>query len=343
MTFYEYLGPYPRYIFSSLVICFCLFLFLYGAVTIEAYRWKRAREPRKVSRWRRKLSTSGNYAPNVECALLSRLPFELRLEIYTYVLGGNLLHIYHVPRRLVHKRCRMQSVENKDWRWNCCRTTRRSSTNPKVREVVYLGPVLSLDIAFLQTCRQIYLEAIPVLYTSNIFDIKHLQTLIYLSRSVPAQHFATISTLHVGWSVRNHGTSHPGQVNGIKDWERFCHVVATKMAGLRHFKVVLIPYGQLSIPDEPNQDWIEPLLAIQCLRTFDLLTHVPTRLSHFPFHLHKKTRRPVVIPRLQHCLRELCCTKPGAPLATSGPEHQTQQPLKPPNLADFHRMFELTQ
>ncbi|MCJ1471271.1 hypothetical protein MMC07_009919 [Pseudocyphellaria aurata] len=331
MIIYEHLGPYPRYIFFSVVFCVGLFPFVFGAVMIEAHRRKRARESRR----RRKLSTSGNYAPNLECALLSRLPFELRLKIYTYVLGGNVWHIYQVPRRRTHKRRHMPSVEHEDWRLGCCLTIQRPSTN-------YFGPLLSLDIALLQTCRQIYLEAIPVLYTTNIFDINDLQTLIDLSMRVPAQHFATISTLRVAWSARDHDTSHPG----IKDWERFCHVVATKMAGLRHFKVVLIPKGQLRIPDEPNQDWIKPLLAIQCLRTFDLLTYVPTKTPIHPFPIHIESGGPVVIPRLQYCLRQLCCTEPAAPPArseTSGPRHRTQQPTKPPNLADFHRMFEMTQ
>lgn len=302
-------------------------------------RRKRADEPKKVSRKRRKLSTSANYAPNVECALLRRLPVELRLEIYTHVLGENLLHVYHVPGRLAHKCCRTQSKESENWRLdpNCCRTSRETNL---VSEVLELYSTV-VDIALLQTCRQIYVEAIKILYATNTFDINHLQTLIYLSKSVPIQHFATISTLYVTWK----SVSYHSQVNGIEDWDMFCHVVATKMPGLRHFKLLICDkYGSLSMPDDPHQDWIEPLLAIRGLRTFDLLTYQPGSIS-----------RPIEVPKLQHCMRQLFCTYTTAPTPRSeevnGSKYRklwkwkSPKPsnLDPSNMADFRQIVEMTQ
>lgn len=316
--------------------CFPFIPCLQAVFLTEAYRRKRANDPKKVSRRRRKLSTSAHFASNVDCALLARLPIELRLEIYTYVLGGNLLHIFQVPRRLAHKCC--HTTPSKGYPRSCCPTTQRNNVR-KGNQV----PFSSANIALLQTCRQIYLEAINVLYTTNIFDIDHLQTLIYLSRSIPPQHFATISKLHVSWPVTYHAISYHGQVDGMNDWERFCHVVATKMPGLRHFKVSLTHSTPLSIHEEADQDWIKPLLEIQGLRTFHLVTHDVNVTRR-----HERNVNTEVL-KLQLCLQELLCTEPAAPPPgpeASGSKHRKLwKPPKPPNLADVQddRMIEMTQ
>lgn len=316
--------------------CFPFIPCLQAVFLTEAYRRKRANDPKKVSRRRRKLSTSAHFASNVDCALLMRLPIELRLEIYTYVLGGNLLHIFQIPRRLAHKCC--DAMPSKRYFRSCCPTTQRSNVRKP-----YLGPFSSANIALLQTCRQIYLEAINVLYTTNVFDIDHLQTLVYLSRSIPPQHFATITTLHISWQVASYAVSFHGQVDGMNDWERFCHVVATKMPGLRHFKVSLTHTAPLSIHEEADQDWIKPLLEIRGLRTFNLVTHDLNVTRRHEKNVNAETLK------LQLCLRELLCTEPAAP--PPGPEangskhRKLWKPPKPPNLADVQdgRMIEMTQ
>lgn len=313
--------------------CFPFIPCLQAVFLTEAYRRRRANDPKKVSRRRRKLSTSANFSSNVDCALLGRLPIELRLEIYTYVLGGNLLHIFQVPRRLAHKCC--HTSPSKGYFRSCCPTTQRNNVRKG-----YPEPFSSANIALLQTCRQIYLEAINVLYTTNIFDIDHLQTLIYLSKSIPPQHFATISTLHVSWPVTNHGISYYGQVDGLRDWERSCHVVATKMPGLRHFKLFLSHSASLSIHEESDQNWIKPLLEIRGLMTFNLVTHDVSVA---------RRQENAEILKLQLCLRELLCTKPAAPppgpKANGSKHRKLWKPPKSPNLADIqdNRMIEMTQ
>ena len=326
----------PLAFICIMACCFPFIPCLQAVFLTEAYRRKRANDPKKVSRRRRKLSTSARFASNVDCHLLRRLPIELRLEIYTYVLGGNLLHIFQVPKRLAHKCC--HTTPSKGYFRSCCPTTQRINVRKG-----YPGPFSSANTAILRTCRQIYLEAINVLYTTNIFDIDHLQTLLYLSKSIPHQHFATISTLHVSWPVTYHAISFHGQVDGMNDWERFCHVVATKMPGLRHFKVSLTHSAPLSIHEESDQDWIKPLLEIQGLMTFNLVTHdVNVTRRH-------ETNVNAEILKLQLCLRELLCTEP--PASPPGPEangsklRKLRKPPKPPNLADVQdgRMIEMTQ
>ena len=316
--------------------CFPFIPCLQAVFLTEAYRRKRANDPKKVSRRRRRLSTSARFGSNVDCALLSRLPIELRLEIYTYVLGGNLLHIFQVPRRLAHKCC--HGTPSKGYFRSCCPTTQRNNVRKG-----YGGPFSSANIALLQTCRQIYLEAINVLYTTNIFDIDHLQTLIYLSRSIPPQHFATISKLNVSWPVTYDIIPYHRQIDSINDWERFCHVVATKMPGLRHLKVSLTHNAPLSIHDEADQCWIKPLLEIRGLRTFNLETYDVNITGRHERNVNAEALK------LQLCLRELLCTKPAVPTPrpeASGSKHRKLwKPPKPPNLADIQdgRMIEMTQ
>lgn len=316
--------------------CFPFIPCLQAVFLTEAYRRKRANDPKKVSRRRRKLSTSTRFASNVDCALLARLPIELRLEIYTYVLGGNLLHIFQVPRRLAHKSC--HATPSKGYVRSCCPITQRNNVRKG-----YPGPFSSANIALLQTCRQIYLEAINVLYTTNIFDIDHLQTLIYLSKSIPPQQFATISTLHVSWPVTYHATSYHGQVDSMNDWERFCHVVATKMPGLRHFRVSLSHNAPLSIHEESDQDVIRPLLEIRGLRTFNLVTH------NVSFTRQNERNMNIEILKLQLCLRQLLCAEPVAlpqrPEANGSKHRKLWKPPKPPNRIDVQngRMIEMTQ
>lgn len=50
--------------------------------------------------------------------LFSKLPLELRRMVYECVLGGDVLHIVRLTRRIAHVRCRGSS-ERKSWRHPC--------------------------------------------------------------------------------------------------------------------------------------------------------------------------------------------------------------------------------
>ena len=49
--------------------------------------------------------------------------------------------------------------------------------------------------ALLKTCRQTYLEAIDILYTTNTFVLHDIPTLITLSKTIPSQRLNFISNL----------------------------------------------------------------------------------------------------------------------------------------------------
>lgn len=67
-------------------------------------RMDNAPEPLSVSR-PRSLSTF-HQTPQPASGFLTRLPLEIRQEIYAYVLGGNLIHILRKGKHLAHIRCK---------------------------------------------------------------------------------------------------------------------------------------------------------------------------------------------------------------------------------------------
>lgn len=268
-------NPFDPVAFMCIMACCFPFIpWLQISVLTEAYRRKRNNDPKKLPKRRRRLSVPSRCVSNVDCTFLSRLPMELRLEIYTLVLGGKLLHVVQLPRKLAHRSC--PSVNEYGYR-TCCPTTLRSNVRHSPSKTK--NSLSSANTAILQTCRQIYMEAIQLLYNSNAFDFDDLHTFVYFFKSIPTSRLATISTLHITCSVSHfhgsYGQAIGQAIDALNEWERFCHVVATKVSGLRHFKVFLshnLPALGLDVGGQDSV-WIKPLLEIKGLRTFNLQLH----------------------------------------------------------------------
>lgn len=72
----------------------------------RAMREREANRPAPLPARRRELSGSATYrAQGPGCRLLNTLPAEIRLQIWTYVLGGQHLHLLQGPKRVAHIRC----------------------------------------------------------------------------------------------------------------------------------------------------------------------------------------------------------------------------------------------
>lgn len=311
-------NPFDPVAFMCIMACCFPFIpWLQLSVLTEAYRRKRNNDPKKLPKRRRRLSVPSRCVSNVDCAFLSRLPIELRLEIYTLVLGGKLLHIVQLPRKLAHRSC--PSANEYGYR-TCCQTTLRTNVQnsaPKARE-----SLSSAGTAILQSCRQIYMEAIDLLYNSNVFDFDHLQTFVYFFKSIPSPRLATISTLHITWSVSHSNGSYGQAIDALNEWERFCHVVATKMSGLRHFKVFLshnLPIHGLDIDGEDSV-WIKPLLEIKGLRTFNLQLHdTGAGASTIMLGRSSEPSGYSSVQKLELCLREKMSERRDPPIPSSEP------------------------
>ncbi|KAL9030618.1 MAG: hypothetical protein Q9180_006884, partial [Flavoplaca navasiana] len=94
--------------------------------------------------------------PQPASLLLTRLPPEIRQEIYKYVVGGNLIHILRKGKHLAHVRCTRANLT--DFERGC---------RPYAACTVYdeIGAIASTsngNVALLRTCRAVYAEAVEM-------------------------------------------------------------------------------------------------------------------------------------------------------------------------------------
>ena len=126
----------------------------------------------------------------------------------------------------------------------------------------------------LRVCRQVYTEAISVLYDSNFFEVSSLWTLLDLSKRTRPEYFALIRRLEVNVALHpNH--RHASLANSTtadsgyapldnKTWNEFWSLIALGMPGLKELKAVLYDFNGFSDPDQ-SINWAEPLRKIKGL------------------------------------------------------------------------------
>lgn len=261
-----------------ILVCPCVAVFgvASGVVLIQrkirgrkAYESTRPSPPPPLRRKRRALSTSSfSRTLNSNCQLLNRLPPEIRLEIYRYVLGDNLLHLVQGRKKISHVRCRARS--DTDYVRRC----RPMAANTADRMLP--GSTSNGNLALTKTCRQVYRETIDLLYATNVFDLDDPRTLFYFSRSVPHQRLASITKLHVyfrllcqcwDWNKDVYPVQAPPYDENT--WKQFWHTIAIQMPRLADLRLCL-GVGPGGTPMEVTHAWIKPLLEIRGLRRFDL-------------------------------------------------------------------------
>ena len=223
--------------------------------------------PKPLPRKRRALSTtSSRRTLPSRSQLLNRLPLEIRFEIYRYVLGDNLLHLVQGKKQISHVRCRAASVPD------YARSCRPSAASTAAR--LFPGSTSNGNLALLQTCRQVYQEAIDLLYSTNVFDLDDPRTLFYLSRSIRPQRLASITKLHVYfplayqcWCASKDDFPTKAPPYDEATWKRFWHIIATQMPRLAELRLCFgAGYG--CAPAKVTQAWVKPLLQIRGLRRF---------------------------------------------------------------------------
>lgn len=126
---------------------------------------------------------------------LFRLPLKIRQEIYRQVLGNSNIHIVTIRggRQLRHMRCKCATcpgfasyIERGKWRseWTCDGAKYSIDTN-------------RVPAQLLRTCRDVYSEAIELLYSSNVFSFKDPRVLQDFIASTLPQRCASITTIHL--------------------------------------------------------------------------------------------------------------------------------------------------
>lgn len=206
-------------------------------------------------------NTSARKGSN-SCSLLKRLPLELRLRIYEYALGGQIIHLVHM---------RNDSVE---WPFQASSpmiTSMIGANWDPLKPDPWEPPIISL--ALLLTCRQIHSEAANILYSFNFFATDNIRVFIYLAENcLCPQRLLAIKHLQVSITWRflpllASYTGQKGNYNGYYDlatWQRFWHLIANDMR-LTSLSIDVDNFGleeNLSI----DAEWVKPILQVKGIR-----------------------------------------------------------------------------
>ena len=248
---------------------------------------------------RRELSTGPNPRLQADSRLL-RLPAEIRLQIWYEVFGGEVLHLVQLPKRLGHVRC-CSTLSATDARRSCILAYRGPGPIAQPADI----KLSSLDLALLQSCRQIYTEAVDVIYATNLFDLDDVSTLLYLSQTIRPQRLAAIKYLQLTWELLWAPFSIPETKdpflfpNDDATWVTFWRLIETQMPGLLELTFVvhaMYPKMDWSL----DEGWVQPLLRIRGLKEFRLELSYPT---HSTLELPIETFEP-----FRQRLTEIMCT-----------------------------------
>ncbi|KAI4146233.1 MAG: hypothetical protein L6R39_003531 [Caloplaca ligustica] len=190
---------------------------------------------------------------------LFSLPLEIRQKIYAFALGGNDLILRRKAKAI------------------------RSVTSPPLCSTFFGDERTYYDVirpstpppkrcALLFTCRQVYVEAVNILYSSNNFGFVDPLTFVYLSdlRLLP-QRVSAIKHVSFRWGYTPDPAFYIGSINEPYDWntwQRFWDIMADHMR-LRSLNVELFYWGG---PEGLNidSDWVKPMLRVKGIRQVEL-------------------------------------------------------------------------
>ncbi|CVL05956.1 uncharacterized protein FPRN_14164 [Fusarium proliferatum] len=199
-----------------------------------------------------------------ESLLFSRLPMEVRMQIWRLVMGNHKVHL------TVHRgRLRQSSFESENYQWLPQRGLLRV-------------PLI---------CRAAYMESISYLYSDNTFcfgfgQASSKSALTLLDTMLPKQHVASMQHMEVGWhlyaGVSQYYDSHPQAWDITLDvpapetetlWNNVSAELV-KLSPLRTLRIVvwLSGDGRAQFVGM-EKDMLAPLVAIGHLERFDV--HLP--------------------------------------------------------------------
>jgi hypothetical protein len=269
--------------------------------------------------------------PQLNSIFLQKLPLEVRLLIYEHCIGGELLHIVREPGRLGYVVCpfwkldiplftsrglpiRSSSVHallewaSPDYTSNhmCWHPQDTDGLSyARTRESRLFGGTELFGrrgfLNLLQTCRQVYTEALPVLYQSNTFDLKSLDGLLTLPRQT--LHVDLIRSLRLSWTFRADPLSPPQNINqqvnrpvpsteanppyDLHTWIQACLFIAS-MPGLQEVVITIDGDSWVAIDPERSARLLIPLASIKVDRRFEV--HVPWDHNTWNDHILELSR-----------------------------------------------------
>ncbi|KAL4877189.1 hypothetical protein BJY04DRAFT_131780 [Aspergillus karnatakaensis] len=160
--------------------------------------------------------------PQAQSAFFTKLPLEIRLMIYEYAFGDEVVHLVQVKDKIRHVRC-TETTSSLDKNRRCCpvtaarwRANDMPSTSPsndisqdQIQNSSMLYPhthpslpshLCTSSIPLLLTCRTIYAESSSILYKSATFDVDDLATFIAFTLSISPSHLSVIRNIAVQWT-----------------------------------------------------------------------------------------------------------------------------------------------
>ena len=187
---------------------------------------------------------------------LMRLPRELRLKIYDYVLDscGDENNVILVET--AHPRD--QPLPGR-WRWlNTDNVPEDKFNFDGAVHQVYFGR--GAGIAFLRTCRQVWFEAFSVLLDNRLIAFSHIEGFFRY------QHHIHVRRLRL--SVHLPAKSSEW---GAKAWFWFCKIAAEDMNLTQLILLVTLDYDP---PPTLQSLWLKPLFRLGGLKSFDIRIQV---------------------------------------------------------------------
>jgi hypothetical protein len=240
-----------------------------------------------------------------QSSLITQLPIEVRQLIWREVIGGHVLHIARARRRLLAIACAENYSSELPTRYHGCwgRTSGRMQlgTTPGFYLGTWSGhPTKKANLLpLLKTCRTIYSETISMLYSDNVFDINHVDTLLYLRQSVLPGRLGQIRTLNLIWDFKWPLCICTAPYD-VATWRDACGVLAG-CTGLQDLRMFLSGGDLMPILNKKElwQPLLEPLIPIKAASSFVVYLPWPedfcaevAKDADYPFQLANLASHP---------------------------------------------------
>lgn len=130
-------------------------------------------------------------------------------------------------------------------------------------------------MALLRTCRQLYAEAVDILYATNTFDFDHQDLFLLFARAVLPVRLEVVRRLHLYCREMDFGLPF-FKLDGPSGWELMWYIIGNGMPGLKHLRIRIIGEQGLSYPCGDDRWWVEAMCRVRGLRSFGMEFRAPS-------------------------------------------------------------------
>ncbi|KAL8781270.1 MAG: hypothetical protein Q9194_000465 [Teloschistes cf. exilis] len=257
-------------------------------------------KPTKTARHRKRraLSTATTSEMQSSCAFLHQLPGEIRNAIYKQLLGNRRLSILG-----------SFTSSNKNG------ITHREISQADNGEFVLARHMHTTKLSILLTCRQIYTEAVAILYGTNCFHLHGLSHLPDFNRFVqiiPHTRMSCIAELTVSCEVDYFEPRHFLAAHMFKMWKRMWKSVALEMSSLRRVSLHLSTlWGVVGFKLNEETYWVKSFLQLRNLDAFELVAHESIMKPHQQLTNDERVENMrdmnAKVDRLKEYCQRVCC------------------------------------